>query len=182
MQLNPILTLTFVLWCVYAGIIIAGALTLYNKRYVGGILRALIAADAVGEDHAVTLADAGVKASFFAKRALREGSIMRKYVTIADVENVTKTVPKRGISKVLSKLFLYKSDTRTVTDFNAARMYIPFEKKDAAEIRFDRRGTNLPVMISGAVLLFGVFLALDYFTPELVELVRNAAAALIEKF
>ncbi len=173
---NPTITLTVILWAMYAGLLIAIIASTYNRSYVGEAVRAIVKNECYSPDTALTLEELGIKASALRRYSLRDKTTVRKYIRIANGEEC-KSVKKRGKASLAVRKF-FSMDTADAAnyDFSAARFYIPEDKKDTAEIRFGGRKKGVPGIIAfivTAVLGLAVVLALMYFIPEILELLDD---------
>ena len=96
-----------VVWCVYAGIMIAGIMAVYNKRFLGEFVRKLIDEEAFSPDKALTLEELG----------LEKNSLLKYEI-------------KRGV--VFKSIVYEKDDDVVITDGSAAPVYhkeLDFDKK-----------------------------------------------------
>lgn len=73
-------SLDLVLFPLFAGVILAMLIVLYNKLVTGRLVRYLIKNEITGEENAVTLTDAGCGKNLLLKLALKDGTTFRKVV------------------------------------------------------------------------------------------------------
>ena len=115
-------TLNLVVTSVFIGIVIASLAMIYDKRYIGNFVRKLLKKEALGEEEAISLKEAGYRKYSPIRFSLREGSNLRKRV---------KAVGENGEKKY----------------------YIPKENADDAEIHYNKKGTNIAILLS-SILIF----------------------------
>ena len=135
------------------GIILASAAMLYERRYIGGFVRKLLAAEAKNEDTAISLADTGYGKSALMKRILRRrDTAVRKMVRFAGEEREEYDPRTAGKSKLQMKDDI---------DFASARFYVPEELAARAAVRYELKGnswgafilTVVASLVGAAVLL-----------------------------
>lgn len=172
---NPVTTLSIIIWGLYVGFIAAGVSAYYNKVYLGEIIRRLVKCGATSAEAAVTLEDAGVKASFFRRKALFGENALRKYVVAANYDDITvECPPYNGFVRFMRMLFLGKKDKAPVKyDIAEAKFYVPEEKRIQAEIRYEAKGNSLPFLLIGAVVFFLVGVGLTLCIPYILDLVDS---------
>lgn len=131
------------------GAILAFSVYFFQTRILGSLIRALLK-DARGVESAKTLDEIG-KNNFFFRFYLRDGSILRKYVSV-----VGDTVPKNNENEA---------------DFSCARFYIDEEKADVAEIRYSRE-TKAWIFVLGVVAIAVVGAVMYFALPYLLDAIR----------
>lgn len=97
-----------ILWAVCAGLALALIYTFYIKRVQGGLIRRLLAADALTEGSAVSLSALGYKSGGLLRHALREGTPLsaivhstpdgRYYIPAEQVELAEKRYGSDGMT------------------------------------------------------------------------------------
>lgn len=170
---NSTMSLAVIIWGLYAGMIIGGILSVYNKRYLGGVVRALLAADCLSPDTAKTLSQLGLK-KWGLRRALREGKVLRKCISVANAADC-RISPKSGKKWIASlrQFFTGSSEPKGKLDLDRALLYVPEEKKFHAEVRYAKTGTSPVFILIGAVLLLIIAILATVFIPELLQLTDN---------
>lgn len=151
-------TLSQIIIALMIGCSLAAVFAVYERRFLGSMIRALIAREAHDEESALTLAELGCKSNGFLKYNLRRrDSALRKLVRYAgeEAEDVTpigeNARAERGRRQSMTE----------VLDFEATRFYIPPALRDRAAIRYNEKGSDLRSllltvlvsMVSGALLL-----------------------------
>ena len=134
-----------ILICCYVGLLAACVLSIYDKRVMGEFIRTLIRMDATSPEKAVTLTAAGYGKKSAVVRALR-GNGMFKGMVYEASEEVEFDRENHALPVYREKF-----------DVESARFYIPEPLKYKAEVRFEKKGTHIMVLVLGAIL-FGVLL------------------------
>lgn len=171
---NSTISLTLIIWGLYAGILIGGIASVYNKWYLGAVVRALLTAACLSPENGRTLSELG-RPAWGMQRALRDGTVLRKCVSIANPEEcLLPQKPEKKWIANLRRFFTGSALPKPKLDLTTARLYVPEEKKYHAEVRYDKRG-NAPVwiLIGGLILLVIAVLA-TFFIPELLQMIDNA--------
>ena len=154
-------SLELILICLYVGIIAACGAMLYDRRTLGGFVRALIAAGALDKDHAKTLGELGYEKSFSIKRALRGKSVFADTVYEAS-ETLEFDRPDHALPVYRERY-----------DPASARFYIPEVLKYRAEVRFEHKGTHIMALVVAALIFGALLVAILLFKDRIVEAVRS---------
>ena len=175
---NAFITLETALAAVVIGLFIGCIVALYSKVYLGKLVRTLIKKEAIGEDSAIAFSDLGMKPTRLIRRALRDSSALRKHVFVKNPEEAALPDTSSDFTKKLRKFFRGKETRDTVYDLSAVRLYIPFDKKYSAEVKYENRG-NPALIIILAAILFAAAAALFYFgLPELLEMADSVVTSM----
>lgn len=130
------------------GAVIASVMILYNKRAVGGFVRALLKKGAADETTAVTLAEAGYSRAAFIFASLKNpDSVLRRVVSV--------TGSKEKINS---------------NELKNARFYISEDNRYKAESRYDGKNTSIPVLILTVIALTVVAYLCIKYIPQLIAL------------
>lgn len=166
---NSAVSLEMIVWSIFFGIVLGALASLYNKRILGSFVRALIKGGANSPTSAVTVNDIGFKKNIFVKNALKNGGVLRKVVHCANEPDI---IPDEMINPV--RKFLSSSlEFRKKLDMNEAKFYIPDDLMYRAEIRYEKKGTDLfSFFLTVLVFLVVVYLSLQ-FIPEIIGLVDS---------
>lgn len=167
---NTTMSLAVIIWGLYAGMVIGGILSVYNKRYLGGAVRALLAENCLSPDTAKTLSGLGVGKWGFG-RALREGKVLRKCISIANEEECC--LPQKPVKKwtaSLRRFFTGSPEPKKKLDLDRALLYVPEDKKFHAEVRYAKKGSSPVFILIGAILLLAAAIFATYFIPELLQM------------
>ncbi len=81
-------TLLMIVGGLCLGMLIASAFAIYQKKHVGKVVRALLAAEAYDKESAKTLEELGLQKSGIAKHALSTASAVRKLLTVVEGDEV----------------------------------------------------------------------------------------------
>ena len=158
-------TITPIVWVVFAGVCCAAFYAFYQKRIVGDLLRALIAAGADCAENAKTLSEIGygkgVRAAF-SRRVLKKGSVLRKSVEARGDET-----PKAETKHHPDELFVKKTIDPNI------RYYIPEENRAAAEIRYDGKGTTVSTLLLTVAAFFAAAMIFIALLPTLLHAIES---------
>lgn len=128
-----------------AGILAAVLAALILRVYHHRIVKALVRNEASGLDSARTLGELGLGNSRFIRRLLRPGTPLGKIIGVENEEEQTKKGP---------------------TD--AARLYLPEEKRIGAELRFSEERHPVITFIVFAVLITAATVFVMNFLPGIL--------------
>lgn len=173
---SPTITLTLVLWAMYAGLVIACAMSVYNKNYPGAVVRALIKKECLSPEGAMTLGELGIKPSALRRRTMRDKATIRKYVAVANPEACRRSTPRSGAALAVRRFLSMDTSDVVTYDFDTARFYIPEDKKHVADVRYGTSSKLVPgiiTVVAAAVLGAALVLALMHFIPEILEMVDD---------
>ena len=169
---NRIMTFKLVLWAIWAGLIIGIAVSYYTKDYLGRLIRRLLKNEALSKEKAMSFEELGYKQTFPLRIHIKDGGTLRRYIDIANEEEavtVTELSPKRkklrsllGMPEVIKKY-----------DYAKLRFYIPEEKKYAADVRYEKKGSNPGVFIFCVIALTGLAVLVNFLVPELLTMLDN---------
>lgn len=169
---NPTLSLTLIIWGLYAGILIGGIASVYNKWYLGSVVRALLATECLSPEAGKTLSELGCP-TWGIKRALRDGTALRKSVFIANPEECL-LLPDNKRTSTIRRFFTGSAQPNPKLNLTLARLYVPEEKKFHAEVRYEKKGSApIWLLIGGGIFLVIAVLA-TFFIPELLQMIDNA--------
>ncbi len=169
---NSTISLTLIIWGLYAGILIGGIASIYNKWYLGGVVRALLAAECLSPEAGKTLSELG-RPAWGMKRALRDGTALRKSVSIANPgECLLPSEHKRF--GAIRRFFTGSAQPNPKLDLTLARLYVPEEKKYHAEVRYEKKGSAPIWLLIGGIILLVIAVLATFFIPELLQMIDNA--------
>ena len=170
---NRIVTLKTVLWGIWAGFAAGLVITYYNKVYLGSLVRYLIENGIFSEDKALTTEETGIKHTWLLKRSLKNGSLLRKYISIANPEDTVKKVAQSPASEKLRKVFLAHPEKYSY-DFDRMKLYIPEDKKYQAEARFENKKKNPWTLIIWIASLTALAILVEYILlPDMLQMLDN---------
>lgn len=152
--------LEVIVWGLFFGIMIGGALAVYNKRYLGEFVRRLIQEEAFSPESALTLSEIGFGKNAFVQNAIKKGVAFKSIVYEKDDEVVVVD----GIAKPVF---------HEEIDFSQARFYIPYEFRHRAELKFDKKGTHLMLVVIASLFFLALALLILHFSEPFVQLVND---------
>ena len=172
---NPMVSLELIVWSIFVGIVIGAAASIYNKRVIGSFVRALIQGGATMPDSAMTVSETGFRRNLFVRMSLRRGGALRKLVYCA---NEPAEIPAEKVS-ALRRFFAFSNEFHEKLDMNAAKFYIPGDLTARAEIRYEKKGTDLfSLLITVLVFLVVVYISLK-FIPELIGMLDSLITEIV---
>lgn len=137
--------------CLFIGIAIASFMIVFDRTYIGALVRRLLKKKASTPESALTLNQCGYKRNPFIRLALRrEDSTLRKVVHCTSDKKVLKS-----------------------EDFATAKFYIPEDKAFNAGERFSARNNTVIVAIIVCVCMFFVIGAVIKYYPWFVDKFNN---------
>ncbi len=147
-------------WCVYAGIMIAGIMAVYNKRFLGNFVRKLIEEEAYTPYNAMTLEELGFEKNSILKYEIKRGVVFKSIVYEKDDEVV---ITDGSAAPVFHKEL----------DFEKARFYIPYELRHRAGLKFDKKGTHVMLLVFSAIFFLALALLAIYLSEPFLALVEE---------
>lgn len=169
---NPFISLELIVWALFAGFILAALIAIYNKRVVGGFVKAILRNECLSAESAKTIIDLGFGNDWFIKNALRTDTVLRRFVV--RVDDTAEESPENEKKKPASG--------HDVIDFAIAKFYIPEELKYRAEVRYASKGTDLIAFGLCVVVLAAAAFAAIYIIPDLIQLIDNFISSLKTQF
>ena len=146
-------TLRNVILAFCIGILLASLYTLYQKLVPGGIVRAILKAQAHTPEAAKTLAELGLDKNPLYGFELRHNAMLNKTVARATAQD--KDAPEAERDE----------------DDAKERLYIPEELKYRAELRFDKKGNGVAGLVLTAVLTVALAILLIKLMPAVLSMV-----------
>ena len=169
-----------VIWALFAGFVIGLFMTYYHKTYTGEVIRRLLKKEALSDDKAMTLGQLGLKATKPRTVSLRSGSFLRRYVSVANAEVSEIPLEKKEKGGFWSRIF--PSGKKYKYDFDSMKLFIPEEKKYAADVRFEQKSRLSPVaLVILAAVLMGIALAATFLLPDFVRMADNLISSVLNK-
>ena len=175
---NSTMPLAVIIWGLYAGMLIGGILSVYNKRYLGGVVRALLRDECLSPQHAKTLKELGLSSKWGLGRALQDGKVLRRCVAVANADacRVTAAPRKKWISS-LRRFFTGSPEGKPKLDMDEARLYVLEEKKYHAQVRYTKKGTSPIFIVVGGIVFLVIAILATMFIPELLTMTDNMISA-----
>ena len=175
---NSTMPLAVIIWGLYAGMLIGGILSVYNKRYLGGVVRALLRDECLSPQHAKTLKELGLSSKWGLGRALQDGKVLRRCVAVANADacRVPAAPRKKWISS-LRRFFTGSPVGKLKLDMDEARLYVLEEKKYHAQVRYTKKGTSPIFIVVGGIVFLVIAILATMFIPELLTMTDNMISA-----
>lgn len=152
--------LNMIIWCMYAGMVLATFYTYYQKQIIGGFVNKLRQAGATTPDTAKTLEELGYLRHGAIRRELSKPAPLRKMVWEAE------DLHQEGEDGVIF------CSRETTLDLDTGRFYIPEEKRIEAELRYNVKGNDLLAVIMSIVVFFALAVLACAFLPTLMDLIE----------
>lgn len=171
---NPFISIELIVWALFAGFIIASLMAVYNKRVIGGFVKALLTAECLSPESAKTVTDLGYGTDWFIKNALRTDTVLRRFVV--RIDSVQESAESEETSSDSAKK--PSKPRRDVIDYATARFYIPEELKYKAEVRYARHGTDLVSFGICVIILAVTAFAAIFLIPDIITLIDNFVGTL----
>lgn len=178
---NRIMTLKTVIIGLYVGFLAGILISFYNKVYLGSFVRRLVKKEVFSPEKALTLDEIGMKNTFFLRRALIKGGTLRRIAEAANEDEATCETERSKAAKWFRKFFRFENTPKVKYDFEKLKFYIPEEKKYAAEIRYEKKGSNPAMFIIMAIALTVVAVVAYIEIPELLTLLDNFLTSVIRE-
>ncbi len=153
----------FVVWGLYFGLIAAGLMSVYYKRYLGKFVRGLIKKEAFSPDTALSLKALGLDKMFLLKRAITHSNVFSSIVYEKNDEVVIND--GRALPVYHSKI-----------DFSSARFYIPYELRIRAGMKFEKKGSHIVLVIIAALMYFILALLITSYYDVIMEFIQNTVS------
>ncbi len=172
---NPMITLDMIVWAIAAGLILATVSAFVQRHIFGSFVETICRKQMFSPEKACTLDEIGAGSNFLLRRALQSGSSLRKVVFCANEEEAALPV-KNGFFAKLARFFSYEVPAARM-DVRRARFYIPEDLHYTAEVKYETKGSSLPVVIASIVLIVLLALAVRYVMPQLFNLLGRFLSA-----
>ena len=151
-------TFRLVIFFAWIGMIFAIIGSFYSNYYLGRFVNRLIESGADSPENAKSLYELGIDNQPLLERSLREGSVLRRTVLVADIDK----------------------DTINMADKNSAsnKYYIPTEAQPTAQRRFKTKGNGIVSLVLSIVAITLILLLMLVFGPWLLGIADGLLAAL----
>jgi hypothetical protein len=170
------------------GVIIAAALSIFQKRTLGDMVRAIDREWCVTPESAKTLTELGLIRNTAIKGDLRHGHSLRRVVRCVEQEaHDAAQQSKRdelvagaeaGDADAIRALKKWK-EVPYRFNFETDHFYIPEKLIYGADVHFDKKGTTPLSLIWGTVLCVVALALICFFLPELLQLTDNLISSLL---
>jgi len=174
---NALFSLRIVVIGLMIGLVVASAMTVYNKRYLGDFVRLLIYEECFDAERAKTLSELGYMKNVAVRSVIKTGGSLSRWVRCVEEDEFIAEIEK----KRLEFEEMHKDDPKPPKfkepefkrDCNTMHFYLPEEKKYAAEIKFDSRGAHWGTVIIVAIVAFILCIFVCYMLPDMLKMVDN---------
>ncbi|MBR0443001.1 MAG: hypothetical protein IIX15_01540 [Clostridia bacterium] len=177
---NKFFSAQSIIIALFLGVIIAAALSLFQKRTLGDLVRALDRENCTTPESAKTLAELGLLRNSAVRQDLRSGTSLRRVVRCVGEEHYRAEQEEKR--KIFEAEQMAKQNKRErgkwkeipyKYDFSTDRFYIPERLIFGATTQFDKKGTN-PLTFALTVIVCIVLMILCCrMLPEMLQLADN---------
>ena len=143
-------TLSAVILAICAGVILAALYNFYIRQVPGGVVRLLLSRDALSPEKALSAEELGLLNKPFSLWELMRGITLRRLLAIAPGSAEEEESADNEEAPITAK----------------TRFYIPEDKKERAEIRFNQEGNG----VLGLVLTCVLSVVLGFLLLKLIPL------------
>ncbi len=176
-QSNALFSLRTVIIGITIGIIIASASSVYNKRHLGAFIRTMIEKGCLGPENAMTLEALGYDKKLGIAMTVKSGGTLSRWARCREEDEFYESIALKKAefeeahaSEKKPPKFVEPEFKR---DYKTMHFYLPEEKKYAAEIKFDPKGSRWGGVVIVAIFAIALCAFLCYILPDAVKLVDN---------
>lgn len=174
---NRILSLRLIIIGLTVGFCVAAILTIIDKKHLGGLVRKMLSDECVGKENAKTLYELGYGKNPAVRGSVKNGSVLKKWVRcVEEDEHNAEIEKKREEFEAAHANDEKKPQFREVVfkrDPDKHHFYIDEEKKYAAAIKFDSRGTNVVTAILVVLISIVICAFLCFVIPDMLTMFDN---------
>ena len=159
------------------GFCAAAILTLFDKKHLGGLVRKMISENCVGAENAKTLDELGYGRNPSIRGSIKNGSVLKKWVRCveedihrAEIEKKRKEYEENSKHDASAPKF---KEVEFKRDPSLHHFYIDEDKKYAAAVKFDSKGTNVVSAILVILISIIICAFLCYVVPDMLTLFDN---------
>ncbi len=159
------------------GLIFASFITIYSKRFIGGLVRRVIKGGCLAPESAKTLRELGYEKNPLIRFSLRASSPLSRWIKCVEEDEFYKELSKKRIEfeekhKNDKKPPKFR-ETEFKRDARTMHFYIPEDKKYAAEIKFDEKGANWVsfIIVTAVSIILCAFLST--VLPDIIKMIDN---------
>lgn len=157
------------------GLIAAASLSMFQKRTLGDLVRALDREDANEAGRAMTLEQLGLIRNTAIKSDLRHGTALRRVVRCVeeDAYLAAQAEKKAAFEADMANRGKAWKEIPYKYDFYSDHFYIPSELMFGASVHFDQKGSNPLVFIFTVIACIVLASVACYMLPEMIQLADN---------
>lgn len=171
---GSLITLQRIVLGLFAGIIIAAGIALYDKNRLGAFVRKLVKEQCLWPDKAQTLYELGFMKNSGVKASLRSPNQLGKVVRCVEKEAYDKQVEEARAAYVAEhgddKDF-FMPDYRI--NFDTDHFYIPDEEHYRAEVRYEEKGSGWRAFILVVIVSVIGAALVCFLLPDMLQMVDN---------
>ncbi len=166
---------TLFIWAACIGIALAALYNFYQRAVTGGVVRALLRAEAFSPERAKTAKELGLADKPFSFFELTRGVTLRHVICRVDEpsepeEKRSEQSEKQDGADAPNKEPGEQDEAAKQSD-TAPRFYLPEEGKDRAQIRFSKEGNGVVGLVFTLVLCVGLAIALVKLLPGILGMI-----------
>ena len=163
---NALFSVPLIVIAVFFGIAIALCSSVFTKRVLGGMVRKLLAEEALSSDSAKTLDELGFRNHLLLRFAVKGNVSLRRVVACREEEEFLQKqaearLESKSSKKIRTKVFR--------VDSKAHHFYILAEQRDAAATKFEKKGTSFGALWILLILLFVLMIVVLASLPRLMN-------------
>lgn len=177
---NTFFSVQSIIIALFLGMIVAAVMSLFQKRTLGDLVRALDRESCYDAERAKTLEELGLLRSAVIKQALRSGTSLRRVVRcVGEDEYIASQAEKRAAFEQEQAAVERKSarkkwhDIPYRYDFMSDRFYIPEDKAFGAITHFNKKGSDPLMLALTVVICIALMVLCCFLLPEMIKLADN---------
>ena len=176
-QSNALFSFRTIIIGITIGIIIASISSVYNKRHLGEFIRTLIERDCMSPENSKTLEELGYDKKLGVVMTVKSGGTLSRWARCREEDEFYASLALKKAefeeahaSEKKPPKFIEPEFKR---DYKTMHFYLPEEKKYAAEVKFDPKGSRWGGVVIVAIFAIALCAFLCYILPDAVKLVDN---------
>ncbi len=184
---NGLISMSTGIAAIMLGVIIAAGISVFQKRTLGDLVRAIDREQCITPESAMTLTELGMIRNTAIKSDLRHGHALRRVVRCVEEEEYNAALQAKkdelvaaaeaGNAEAIATLKKWK-DIPYRLNFETDHFYIPEKLIYGADIHFDKRGTTPLSFILTVVLCIVMLALICFFLPEILQMTDNLIGAI----
>lgn len=179
---GEMLNLRLIVFGAFFGVLLASLYIIYIKNVVGAFVRKLLAEECLSEERAMTLEQLGFWHNPFVRLALK-GSVTlgTVYSVYPEEQGSAESVEGGLLPNEKADAPSKNSPQATKPDPRRVRYYIKEEKKHAAEMRFNPRGSGWPTFFFVLVISVICVILIFALLPHVLSYLDKTVSVYTEK-
>ncbi len=163
---NALFSVPLIVIGIFVGIAIALFASVFTKRVLGGMVRKLLAEEALSADSAKTLDELGLGSHVLLCHAVKGNVSLRRVVYCREEDQFLQEQEEQKQASPSPKKF--KSKPFRV-DPKMHHFYIPEEQKETAAAKFQEKGTSIVSLCVLLIVLVVLLTVILFALPKLME-------------